>query len=193
MRFVVGVTGEIGAGKTAVARIMGRRGAKVVSLDELGHRALSEEGVKKGLLREFGRGIFRGNDVDRTELGKLAFADRRGRSALNAIVHPLMREWAREEVEKAQGLVALEGALLYEMGLDELCDVVVFVRAPEGLRLERLGTRAGWDGEELARRERTQMPSEKKSARADRRIANDGSEGELERKVNSTLEDLGWR
>ena len=192
MRLVVGVTGEIGAGKTAVARIMERQGARVVSLDELGHRALREERVKNSLRREFGRGIFRGNDVDRMELGKLVFADRPKLDALNAIVHPLMREWAREEVERAQGLVALEGALLYEMGLDGLCDAVVFVRAAEQLRLERLGTRAEWDGEELARRERTQMPSEKKSARADRRITNDGSKEELENEVNSILEDLGW-
>ncbi len=193
MRFVVGVTGEMGAGKSAAARAMERRGAKVVSLDGLGHRALRDEGVKKRLRREFGDGIFKEGEIERTELAKLAFADRRRLEALNAVVHPLMRRWAREEAERADGLVAVEGALLYEMGLDEVCDAVIFVGAPERTRLERLRRVRGWDGEEFARRERMQLPSAEKSARADRRIANDGSEEDLASEIDSALEDLGWR
>lgn len=193
MRFVVGVTGEIGAGKTAVARIMERRGAKVVSLDELGHRALRDPRVKDKLRQEFGEGVFRGDEVDRAELGKLVFADARKLAALNAVVHPLMRAWARDGMEKADGLVVVEAALLYEMGLDGLCDAVMFVGAPEEVRLERLRRRTEWDGEELARREHAQMPSGEKSARAEQRISNDGSEEELVMKVDSILEDMGWR
>ena len=189
----MGVTGEVGAGKTTVARIMERHGAKVVSLDELGRRALRDASVKDKLRREFGDAIFSGDEVDRAELGKLVFADARKLAALNAVVHPLMRAWARDGMEKADGLLAVEGALLYEMGLDEPCDAVVFVDAPERLRVERRKRERGWDGAELVRRERTQMPPDEKSARADRRISNHGSEEDLESVVISILVDLGWR
>ncbi len=191
MRLVVGVTGGVGAGKTAVARAMEARGAKVLSLDELGYRALRDEGVKKALMREFGEGIFDGDEIDRNELAKLVFSDQGRLARLNSIVHPLMRNWAREGAERAEGLVVLEGALVYEMGLESLCDAVVFVSTPRDVRLERVRAR-GWDAEELARRECAQMPSREKSARADRSVTNDGSEEELGKKVNSILEDMGW-
>ena len=193
VKLIVGVTGEIGAGKTSVARIMEAQGARAVSLDGLGHEALGEPEIKRRLKEELGEGVFDGDEVDRRKLGKLVFDDHGKLARLNAIVHPAMCARARGEIEKADGLVVIEGALVFEMGLDKLCDAVVFVGAPERLRRERIERERGWDETELARRESAQLPSDRKSQRSDRSITNDGSEEELERKVNSILEDLGWR
>lgn len=132
---VVGVAGKLGSGKSAVAGILADAGFRVVDVDRLGHRALVTE--RDRIIDAFGRGIlFPDGQIDRRRLGALVFGTEAARRRLEAIVHPVMvRSVAALVSERAP--VVIDAALLYPMGLDALCDVVFWVRAPLLLRLYR--------------------------------------------------------
>ncbi len=133
---VVGVAGKLGSGKSAVAAILADAGFRVVDVDRLGHRALVTE--RDRIIDAFGRGIlFPDGQIDRRRLGALVFRTEEARRRLEAIVHPVMVRSVAALVTVERAPVVIDAALLYPMGLDALCDVVFWVRAPLLLRLYR--------------------------------------------------------
>ncbi len=150
---VIGITGEPGAGKSALARQLVGLGAQLVVLDEIGHELIETPPVKKSLAKEFGDDIL-GEDggIDRRKLAAKAFASAEATAKLNAIVHPKLSVRAKAVVKKAGNFVVIDGALLHELGLGELCTTSIYVRAPRESRLARVADR-GWDEAELTRRE----------------------------------------
>lgn len=133
---VVGVAGKLGSGKSAVAGILADAGFRVVDVDRLGHRALVTE--RDRIIDAFGRGIlFPDGQIDRRRLGALVFRTEEARRRLEAIVHPVMVRNVAALVTVERAPVVIDAALLYPMGLDALCDVVFWVRAPLLLRLYR--------------------------------------------------------
>lgn len=133
---VVGVAGKLGSGKSAVAGILADAGFRVVDVDRLGHRALVTE--RDRIIDAFGRGIlFPDGQIDRRRLGALVFRTEEARRRLEAIVHPVMVRSVAALVTVERAPVVIDAALLYPMGLDALCDVVFWVRAPLLLRLYR--------------------------------------------------------
>ncbi len=93
-RVVVGVTGAPGSGKSAAAASLGRLGARVVALDEIGHELLRDEPVREEIRDTFSTGVFRimDGEVSREKLGKLVFSDSEELRKLNRILHPRMVE-----------------------------------------------------------------------------------------------------
>ena len=81
----------------------------------------------------------------------------------------------------------IDAPLLFEVGLDRECDAVVFVDAPQEVRVQRVTATRGWDAAELDRRERAQLPLDEKRARSSDIIANDGDSGELARRTAGVL------
>jgi dephospho-CoA kinase len=144
---VLGLTGGYCAGKDAVARILERRGFRVLDVDRIGHEVLEERGEQ--VAAAFGPGVRREDgSIDRRALGRIVFADPAALARHEAIVHPAMVERVRAlaAAERAAGRdVAVNAALLRHMGLDRLCDAVLEVRACpllrllRGLRRDRLG------------------------------------------------------
>jgi transcription termination factor Rho len=150
---VIGITGEPGAGKSALARQLVGLGAQLVVLDEIGHELIETPPVKKSLAKEFGEDIIGENgEIDRRKLAAKAFASAEATAKLNAIVHPKLSARAKAVVKKAGNFVVIDGALLHELGLGELCTTSIYVRAPREARLARVADR-GWDEAELSRRE----------------------------------------
>ena len=141
---VLGLAGGYCAGKDAVAAVLAERGFSVIDVDAVGHRVLREPEARDLVAARFGPGVLApGGEVDRRELGRRVFRDRRELSALEAIVHPRMVQRVREELASAAGPVVLNAALLFRMGLDRLCGAVLCVRAPWWLRLARARRRDG--------------------------------------------------
>ncbi len=133
---VVGVAGKIGSGKSAVAGMLADAGYRVIDVDRLGHRALVTE--RDRIVDAFGRGIlFPDGQIDRRRLGELVFHTEEARRRLEAIVHPVMVRGVTTLVTVERAAVVIDAALLYPMGLDTLCDLVFWVRAPLLLRLYR--------------------------------------------------------
>lgn len=188
-RLVVGLAGGVGSGKSTVAALFRKWGARIVDADAVGHRVLERPGIRARLRRAWGAGIFRNGRVDRRALAREAFRSRRSVERLNRIVHPAILREVRRRLRRARGCVVLDAALLFETGADALCDRIVFVRAPRGLRARRAASR-GWAPEELRRRERFQWPVAYKSRKADYVIDNAGPRSRTERQARRIYEEL---
>ena len=133
---VVGVAGKLGSGKSSVAGLLADAGWRVIDVDLLGHRALATE--RDRIVDAFGRGVLDSEGrIDRRRLGPLVFANADARRRLDVIVHPVMVRSVKTLVEADPGPTAIDAALLNPMGLDALCDLVLWVHAPLPLRLYR--------------------------------------------------------
>ncbi|MCA9304888.1 MAG: dephospho-CoA kinase [Phycisphaerales bacterium] len=192
--FILGVAGAIGAGKSAVAQSFASLGCVVVDFDAEAKAALDRKDVRRRLIEWWGIDMIAPTGlVDRAAVARVIFANDAARMRLERLVHPLIwrtRNEARAEAMRAgtPGII-LDAPLLFETGLVDSCDAVVFVDAPEALRLERLKAR-GWTREELARRERAQMPTAEKRRLARFEITNDGSMENLRGQVGTLFDIL---
>ncbi len=151
MRFVVGITGKIGSGKTTVSQIFSELGATVIDVDKVAHQLLEKEELKNLLVRHFGKDIIVNGKIDRKKLASIVFSDRLKLLKLEAIVHPPLKLEIQKLLENLKGLVVIDAAILHRIGLDELCDLIVIVKAPHEIIVERL-RRKGMSNSEIERR-----------------------------------------
>jgi len=167
----------------------------VIDVDGLGHAALAADDVKTAVIRAFGAGVAASDgSLDRPALARIAFADDASRRRLEAIVHPVVRVRIDDEIRRARAdaapLVVVDCALLFESGLDAVCDVTVDVDAPEPLRLARAQAAHGWDAAETRRRAAAQMTAQQKRSKADRVVVNDGDEARLSDEARAVFEEV---
>lgn len=199
--FVVGVTGGLGAGKSALVEELARSGAAVVSADAAGHAVLEEPAVREALRRAFGDGVCdAAGAVDRERLAAAAFATPEALARLNAISHPRLLERLRAELarlasEGHSGPVALEAALLVEWDLGPWCDFVVAVTAPPEARARRAAAARGIAVETARTRIARQLPDAERVRYADLALDNGGSEDAFRREAARFAEELWerWR
>jgi dephospho-CoA kinase len=183
---VVGLTGPIGAGKSAVAGLLSKKGLPIIDADTLGRDVVETAAhVKTELAAAFGTSIFTAaGGVDRLALARAAFETEEATRRLNAIVHPLL--WTRVKSEVASypdaDVVVIDAALIVEWGATLPVDVVVVVDAPEAVRKKR--SRRKYDEKDFYARQGHQLDARRKRARADVIIDNAGSQRELEKKVD---------
>jgi dephospho-CoA kinase len=195
----VGLTGNIASGKSAVARVWQRLGARVVDADELARRAVAPGSPGLAAVRaKFGdAAIAPDGSLDRARMRALVFADAAQRTALERIVHPAvarlrLQEEARLEADGARVVVHMV-PLLFEAGLTDEVDTIVFVDAPEDVRLERLVRDRGLDPDEARRMIAAQVPAADKRARADILIENDGTLADLELRAETAWRNVSER
>ncbi len=152
-RVVVGITGEPGAGKSALSRQLNSLGGAVIDVDKLGHELLEVPAMKARLVAAFGSDILSGEgSIDRRALATKAFASGEATATLNGIVHPKLSARAKALAANAGPFVVLDAGLLHELGLGALCTATIYVKASREARVARVAER-GWDEAELARRE----------------------------------------
>lgn len=193
----VGLTGGIGAGKSAVARLLASYGAVLVDSDVIA-REVVEPGTEglAAVVAEFGEQILTADGrLDRPKLGAVVFTDDKRRSALNAIVHPLVGRRAAE-LQQAAGpddIVVHDVPLLTENGLAPLYDLVIVVDADPATQLDRLIRLRGMTEDEARARIAAQATRERRLAVADLVIGNDGPLEELEPRVRAVWEQLRER
>ncbi|HEY1163162.1 MAG TPA: dephospho-CoA kinase [Candidatus Dormibacteraeota bacterium] len=177
---LVGLTGGVGSGKSAVAAMLRALGAEVVDADEASH-AVYEPGTPgfAAVVREFGDGYVRDGHIDRKALGELVFKDPEARRRLNAIVHPLVREWmadrTAEAVDRGADVVVQDVPLLFENKLESLFPTVILVWVPAEMQVERLVGGRSFTPERAREVIAAQMPIEDKRSRATHVIDNTGS------------------
>lgn len=190
---IIGLAGGMGSGKSEVARLMGRLGAAVIDSDRLAHQELDSQEVRQKVGRWWGRDLLRTDgSVDRAKLAQIVFVDESKRRRLEQLIHPALRRKRARLIEQARGdpqikAIVIDSPLLFELGLERDCDVVVFVEAGLKLRLERLARSRGWDRQEVARREKWHKPLDFKRARSDYIIKNESSIDALRRQVEKTF------
>ena len=195
---LIGLTGGVGSGKSTVAGILRDLGADIVDADEASH-AVYAPGTPgfDAVVREFGPEYVRGGQIDRERLGRLVFEDGDARGRLNAIVHPLVRDWmaerTRQVAERGAEVVIQDVPLLYENGLEDLCSSVVLVYVPEDVQLERLVEGRGLDEDRARAMIAAQMPIDEKRRRAHHVIDNSGTREETRRQVEEMWAQITGR
>ncbi len=187
--FVVGLTGNIGSGKSTVARALAGHGVRVIDAD-----VLAREAVQPGspalaqIVERWGRGVIAADgSLDRAALRARVFTDATERAALEQIVHPEVRRRRDALIAAAktagEHVVVCDIPLLFEAHLEHDVDLLVLVDAPEAVRLERLVRERRLPRAEATTMIAAQMPSEMKRARADYVIDNGGSREALAARV----------
>ena len=158
----IGITGGIGSGKSYVSAVLREKfGIPVYDCDmEAKRLTASNEEIRQKLIALVGPEVFDGNKLNKQLLADYLFADVEHASKVNAIIHPVVlqdfKRWAEEQHEKP--IVALESAILFESGLGEMVDKVLFVDAPEEVRLRRAMLRDTASEAQIRARMKMQRP-----------------------------------
>lgn len=194
--FVLGLTGNIASGKSAVAAALCEMGCTIVDADLLAREAvLPGSAALAAIADRWGPNVLREDgSLDRAALRRLVFASEAEREALNAIVHPEVERLRNRDVaaarERGDTIVVCDIPLLYERNLARHFDAVILVDAPEPLRLERLMAARGLSREDAESMMHAQMPASEKRALADTVIENAGSLADLRLATADALHGL---
>ncbi|WP_448569830.1 dephospho-CoA kinase [Thermus sp.] len=185
---IIGLTGNIGSGKSTVAALLREMGYPVLDADLLAERARE---LKKAELKALFPEAFRGEELDRRRLAQVVFQDPERLRALEDLIHPEVRRLLEAELARLEApLVFVEIPLLFEKGWEGRLDGVVLVAAPLEERLKRVMARSGLSREEVLARERAQMPEEEKRRRATWVLENRGSLEDLKAQVQALLQEI---
>jgi dephospho-CoA kinase len=193
---LVGLTGNIGSGKSTVAQLLSERGATIIDADVLARRAveLGTSGFEKIVARWGNEILAPDGHLDRAALRRLVFSDHEQLEELNAIVHPEVERLRTRLVDQARKrrdrLVVCDIPLLFERHMTDRFDRIVLVDAHRAVRLERLVKDRSLSETEAMDMIAAQMPAELKRARADFIIENDGTLTQLERRVQDVWSAL---
>lgn len=192
---VIGLVGGIGAGKSEATRALAKKGCVIFDADAEAQTLLDRDDVRKQLVAWWGEGVLDASGkVDRAALARIVFTDGPERVRLEGLIHPLVREAMEELLEKARHTgasgVVIDAPLLYEAGLDGVCDEIVFLDVPKEERIRRVRETRNWDEGELDRRESVQMPVDEKRRAATRVIVNIDGREELAQRVTEVLAEL---
>src|SRR6476620_4449243 len=193
---LVGLTGNIGSGKSTVDQLLSERGATIIDADVLARRA-GEVGTPgyRAIVERWGTSIL-GPDgtLDRGALRRIVFSDQAELEQLNTLVHPEVERMRAALVEAARlrgdKLVVCDGPLLFERKMTDQFDRIVLVDAPRPVRLERLVRDRGLRETEAMDMIVAQMPAALKRARADFIIDNDDTLAALDRPVAEVWSSL---
>ena len=185
---IIGITGGIGSGKSVIARQLRKMGYSVYDTDSEAKRIIVEDAtVREQMTALFGEEVYQDGVYQTSFVAQQVFADKNLLEKLNAIVHPAVRQDILRKFRSSEGsdaaellfrgsevLFFIECAILYTAHLDELCDKVVVVTAPEEVRLARTIARDHSDIDKVRARMRAQNIEEDLN-RADIIINNDGN------------------
>ena len=185
----IGLTGNIGSGKSTVARHFAELGAAVIDADALARAATDDPQVLAAIAAELGAELVADGRLDRAATADRVFGDDEARARLNAIVHPWVGREREARVvallasERPPPLIVHDVPLLYEAGLVDAFDAVVVVVAPLELRVRRAAARSDLAPDAVRARDAAQLPLADKAARADHVLDNGGDEAALRAQV----------
>jgi len=192
---VVGITGKYCSGKSTVTSVLVDHGYHEIDVDSVGHEALAEREAE--VIAAFGEEIRAGDTalgaptaaggIDRKALGRIVFSDKKRLRELEAILHPVMVRKVRDTISELRASsgppvgTAINAAILGRMGLDRLCDVILFVSAPFLARYHRARERDGVSFFEFIKRVASQRDVATQFSSADAEIQKVENDGERQR------------
>ncbi|MBN2237842.1 MAG: dephospho-CoA kinase [Bacteroidales bacterium] len=176
----IGLTGNIGSGKSLVCQLFEKLGTPVFYADIEAKKILDSDALRGVLISTFGEEIedITTNRIDRKKLAAIVFNNKSELNKLNALIHPELRnEFKRWSSTHNQfSYVIQEAAILFENGFTDLFDKIIVVSAPQATRLERVMQRDKSNQEDVLARMNNQWSDERKEKAADYIINNSGSE-----------------
>jgi dephospho-CoA kinase len=188
---IIGLAGGIGSGKSYVARLFQNEGCLVLSADDAVTAAYQSPAVQDQLRQWWGPDAFLPTGhVNRPFIARRIFNDPAERQRLEDLLHPLVTAARTAQMEQAPAdtrAFVWDVPLLFETDLHLACDAVVFVDAPLDQRLARVRLHRNWSDDELLRREKLQMPLDKKRAMAQYVVVNTAGTDDTRRQVQEVL------
>ena len=174
----IGITGGIGSGKSVVASLFQLLGVPVYIADEESKRLTNQSmTIRRQLIAHYGKAIYTAEGLNKPLLAAKIFQDPAQRRIVNGIIHPEVKHhfeaWAAQQETP---LCAIESAILFESGFDQVVDTHLMVYAPKALRIERATTRDAASREAIQQRIESQMADEEKRELADHLIYNDNQQ-----------------
>ncbi|MBN2284200.1 MAG: dephospho-CoA kinase [Deltaproteobacteria bacterium] len=193
----IGLTGGIGSGKSTVAGLFEKKGARIIDFDVLARRVVEPgQPAWKEIVDHFGDDVIDdGGRIDREALATRVFRDREQREKLNGVVHPaIFREWMEDiaaiQREVGEAVIISDIPLLIEVGLQRHMDATILVYASPAVQVRRIMDRNGYSREEAEDRLRAQMNIDDKVHLCDFVIRNEGDLDETQRQVDAVWKEL---
>lgn len=198
---IIGLTGNIGSGKSTVSRRLKALGAQVIDADQVAREVvLPGTPALEELVASFGPGILNGSgELNRKKMGEIVFSDPQARTRLNEITHVRIKEAIRLKVEQfhaattsppGPGVLVIEAPLLIEVGLQLYVDEIWVVKIDEEKQIERISGRDSLSPAEAHSRIAAQLSQEEKLKYARRVIDNSGGPAETIRQVDNHWADF---
>ncbi len=177
---IIGITGNIGSGKSSVSALIREKGYRVISADEIAKNKLESPEAMLSLMARWGADVVIDGKPDRARIASIVFNNPDELSFLNALIHPLvLRDFAIEVDSSTDDIIFFEVPLLFEAKLNACFDYIILVTASPQLRFKRLMQRDSLDREDIQKRIDSQIDDSQKLKQVDIIIDN-----------NSTLEQL---
>ncbi len=190
---IAGLTGGIASGKSTVSSILKELGAKIADADKIAKEISESEEVISEMIELFGRDIL-GNDgkLDRAEVKKIVFGDKEKLKQLNSLIHPkVIEEFKKIKENSAKNdIIIFDVPLLFEAGMNRLCDKVVLVFVDKETQIKRMFERDGIEKDLAVKIINSQMSLEEKIKKSDILIENNGTLEELREKTEKIFREL---
>ena len=173
----IGLTGNIGSGKTTLASCFEILGIAVFNADKQAKLLMNKDvNLKQSLITEFGKEVYLDNELNRKYLSKLAFNDDLVLKRLNALVHPVVQDaFEKWSIQQSGAYVIKEAAILFESNTYQSLDAIICISCPEEIRLKRILNRDDLSEKDVRQRMSHQWAEEKKISLSDYVITNDNS------------------
>ena len=173
----IGLTGNIGSGKTIIASCFEVLNIPVFNADNVAKLQMNKDvNLKQSLIAEFGKEVFLNNELNRKYLSKLAFNDDLVLKRLNALVHPVIQEaFEKWSIQQSGAYIIKEAAILFESNTYQYLDAIICISCPEEIRLKRILKRDDLSEKEVRQRMSNQWAEEKKISLSDYVIKNDNT------------------
>ncbi len=187
--YVIGVTGGIGSGKSAVGAMLSQMGVTVFDTDHIARDLRDKPGpVQEQIVARFGADLLNSDgSINREKLGRIVFDDPQARKDLEDILHPAIAAVKQERIEASEGIVAVLVPLLYETSSQRQYDEVWTVVVEPEVQLARLRARDKRSDEELKKRIAAQLPQDAKAALSLVVIDNSGDLAATREQVDQAL------
>lgn len=186
---IIGITGNIGSGKSSVARLLVKKGAVLIDADKIAREASLKKEILAEIANQLGEGLVSNGQLNRQKTADLIFNDDQAREKLNGIIHPWVRAESKRRIadlknqENPPEIILQDIPLLYENALEQTVDAVIVVYAPLEERIKRVKKRSNLSEEDIRARDGAQMNLISKMALADYIIDNSIGERELKKEV----------
>lgn len=192
-RYIIGLTGNIGTGKSVVRQILEEFGADGIDADAITHRVISRSGpAYQRVVEEFGRWILEPDgEINRGRLGKIVFNSPEALKILEGIVHPYVIQGGKLLIRKSTSrVIVVEAIKLLETELRSLCDTIWVTVVSETVQVQRLMVDRGLSEAEALARIKSQPAQEGKVAAANIVISNDGTIKDLWLQVKDAIKTI---
>jgi dephospho-CoA kinase len=196
----IGLAGGIGSGKSTASSILAKLGSYIFDADAEAKKILNDnENVQNDIIAEFGNDVLDHNGlIDKKKLANVAFQDEDHQMILNSIIHPFVfkeldKQFNDISIQNKHASFIVDGALIFESGLDQHLDFVILIASSLKYRIGRALKRGKLSREDILRRIDLQWTDEQKAEMADYTIYNNGTEKELEEKIREFHEKHIYR